>query len=133
MLRSARRRSTDLSRFTVHLDRRREAIVCVDTGRNEILRISLRLSVEEQDVSFDLSRAVPLEPNGKFANSYQRIYPYADAVAMLVDLAADEGALVMRNLPAYTLVRLRLPLTASTVQPELRVSSPSSTASRTVV
>ncbi|BGP56856.1 hypothetical protein JCM8202v2_004489 [Rhodotorula sphaerocarpa] len=35
----------------VHLDRRREAIVCVDTGRNEILRISLRLSVEEQDVS----------------------------------------------------------------------------------
>lgn len=52
---------------TVHLDREREVIVCVDSGRNSVNRISISLSDRGQKIAFDASRATGVEPSSKLS------------------------------------------------------------------
>lgn len=50
---------------TVHLDRERGAILCIDCGRNEVVRLSLRCTVADQNLHFDLARAEAIDFSGK--------------------------------------------------------------------
>ncbi|KWU42169.1 hypothetical protein RHOSPDRAFT_36290 [Rhodotorula sp. JG-1b] len=45
----------------VHLDRERGAILCIDCGRNEVVRLSLRCTVADQNLHFDLARAEAID------------------------------------------------------------------------
>ncbi|TKA56715.1 hypothetical protein B0A53_01910 [Rhodotorula sp. CCFEE 5036] len=45
----------------VHLDRERGAILCIDCGRNEVVRLSLRCTVADQKLHFDLARAEAID------------------------------------------------------------------------
>lgn len=49
---------------TVHLDRERGAILCIDCGRNEVVRLSLRCTVADQNPHFDLARAEAIDFSG---------------------------------------------------------------------
>lgn len=57
MLANAMLASLLTQRYAVHLDRERQAIICVDPGRNQVSRITLRFDVFDQDVVFAVSRS----------------------------------------------------------------------------
>lgn len=46
---------------TVHLDEDRTAILCVATGRNQLVKVSLKLSCGNGETSFDMTAATVLE------------------------------------------------------------------------
>jgi hypothetical protein len=49
----------------VHLDRERGAVLCIDCGRNEVVRLSLRFTVADGNLHFDLARAEAIDYLGK--------------------------------------------------------------------
>lgn len=49
----------------MHLDRERGAVLCIDCGRNEVVRLSLRFTVADGNLHFDLARAEAIDYLGK--------------------------------------------------------------------
>ncbi|GAA5977541.1 hypothetical protein JCM10908_005008 [Rhodotorula pacifica] len=86
----------------VHLDRERGAILCVDSGRNDVKRLAIRCSVEGQNVRLDLTRSEAIDYQGS--------------------TGVEDGALVLTDLKAYTPARLAVPLVGEIMQPRINVS-----------
>ncbi|GAA5999266.1 transport protein particle complex II subunit TRS130 [Rhodotorula paludigena] len=88
----------------VHLDRERQLIICVDPGRNQVSRITLRFDVFDQDVVFAVSRSACLDKG----------------VRMTSD--GDES-LVLEGLKPFEIVKVCVPLSGQIINPVVEFST----------
>ncbi|GAA5838208.1 hypothetical protein JCM5353_006041 [Sporobolomyces roseus] len=89
---------------TIHLDRERQVIICVDPGRNSVTKISLHFEIQNLNMTIDSRRA--------------RLVDQDEKSCSLTTAVADQVSL--ETLKPFKVIKVRLPVKGEIVDPLIR-------------
>ncbi|GAA5881145.1 hypothetical protein JCM16303_004817 [Sporobolomyces ruberrimus] len=111
---------------TIHLDRERQVIVCVDPGRNSLTKISLTFEVQSPSMSLDTKRArivgqgaSQISDNGMARLDLVRRTLLAKGARFSPSPTANQ--VLLEDLKPFETVEVEIPLTGEIVDPLIQI------------